>query len=50
MQSQYEDVPQRGSRGAGNGVIDMCWMAVCKILGMEQHTVETMGEEQQGEV
>ena len=50
MQSQHEDISQRGSRCAGYGVLDMCWMWACKILGVEQQTVERMGEERQGKI
>ena len=50
VQSQHEDISQRGSRCAGYGVLDMCWMWACKILGVEQQTVERMGEERQGKI
>lgn len=44
MQSQYEDVFERRGCCSGYGGLDMCWMGVCKILGLEQSTVERMDE------
>lgn len=50
MSSQHEDVFERGGCCAGYGVFDMCWMGGRKILGMEQHAMERMGEKRQGEI
>ena len=50
MQSQYEDLFECGDCCAGYGVLDLCWLGVCKILGMEQIQVERMGEEWQGKI
>ena len=50
MQSQYEDVSECSGCCAGYGVLDMCWMGGCKILEVQQHTVERMGEERQGNI
>ena len=48
MQSQHEDFSECSGCCAGYGVLNMCWMVSCKILEVQQHTVERMGEERQG--
>lgn len=50
VQSQYEDFFECGDCRAGYIILDMCRMGVCNTLEMEQHTVERMGEERQGEI
>ena len=50
MQSQYEDFSECRDCCAGYGVLDMCWMGSCKILEVQQHTVERMVEERQGDL
>ena len=50
MQSQHENLLERGGRRAGDCFLDLCWVGACKVLGMEQHTVERMGEKRQSEI
>ena len=50
MQSQYEDLFECGNCCVGYAVLDLCWLGVCKFLGMEQITVERMGEKLQGKI
>ncbi len=45
MQSQYEDFLECGGCGAVHVVLDTRWLGARKILGMEQHALERVGEE-----